>query len=129
METAQAADGFSMDSLPAIGSSLPTVQARSTANLDAGFATYASAALAAVPNPTGPIGSEQRSDPATEQRRMMHFISHVNADCFISLLQIVDPMPDDYRARAEYKRFYRQLHDTLEIPLSPPDQPAGLPTA
>jgi hypothetical protein len=34
-------------------------------------------------------------------------------------LQILDPLPDDYRARSEYKRFYRQLHETLEVPLPP----------
>jgi hypothetical protein len=43
-------------------------------------------------------------------------MSHIDATCFISLLQILDPLPDDYRARAEYRRHYRQLHETLEIP-------------
>ena len=41
---------------------------------------------------------------ADDKQRMMHFISHVDAECFISLLKIMDPKPDDYRARAEYKR-------------------------
>ena len=52
---------------------------------------------------------------------MTHFISHVNAECFIALLQTMDPMPDDYRARSEYKRFYRELHETLELPAAPQD--------
>ena len=59
---------------------------------------------------------------------MAHFISHVDAECFISLLKILDRVPDDYQARAEYKRYYRQLRETLEIPLPPPDpQPVGVP--
>ena len=54
--------------------------------------------------------------------------SHIDAECFISLLQILDPKPDDYRARAEYMRRYRQLRETLEIPLPPQDpQPGRLP--
>ena len=60
-------------------------------------------------------------DPATEQQLTMHFISHINASCFISLLQILDPLPDDYQVRAEYRRFYRQLHESLEIPPPPRD--------
>ena len=57
------------------------------------------------------------ADPATDQERMLHFMSHVGADCFISLLQIADPLPDDWQARKEYKRFYRDLRDTLTVPL------------
>ncbi len=58
---------------------------------------------------------------------MLHFISHIDANCFISLLQILDPMPDDYRARAEYRRRYEQLQETLEVPLPPQDPPAVPP--
>ena len=31
------------------------------------------------------------ADPATDQERMLHFMSHVDAECFISLLQVTDP--------------------------------------
>ena len=75
------------------------------------------------------LGGLESGDPAAEQQRMLQFISHVDANCFISLLQMQDPMPDDPRARAEYKRFYRELHETLEVPLPPQDpQPVRLPT-
>jgi hypothetical protein len=47
----------------------------------------------------------------------------VDAACFISLLQTMDPMPYDYRARAEYKRFYAQLNDVLEVPVRSLDSP------
>jgi hypothetical protein len=104
-----------MDRLPAIGSSLPAWQARSLANLDAG------SAHAPWPPPTeqGPFASldpTKPKDPAVDEQQTLHFISHVNAECFISLLQTMDPLPYDSRARTEYKRFYRQLRETLEVP-------------
>jgi hypothetical protein len=110
-----------MDSPRAIGSSLPMWQARSLAGHNAESASFASLVLPPEPNSTATLDFGHGSDPATEQQRMLHFISHVDAECFISLLQTVDPMPDDYRARAEYKRFYRQLHETLEVPLPAQD--------
>ena len=58
------------------------------------------------------------AEPATDQERMLHFMSHVDAECFISLLQVTDPAPDDWQARAQYKRFYRDLRDTLTVPLA-----------
>jgi hypothetical protein len=112
-----------MDSPRAIGSSLPMWQARSLAGHNAESASFASLVLPPEPNSTATLDFGHGSDPATEQQRMLHFISHVDAECFISLLQTMDPMPDDYRARAEYKRFYRQLHETLEVPLPAQDLP------
>ena len=77
-------------------------------------------------NPTGALNTARSSDPGADQQRMLHLISHIDAECFISLLKILDPKPDDYRARAEYKRRYEQLRQALEIPLPPLDpNPAG----
>jgi hypothetical protein len=118
-----------MDSLAAIGSFLSPLQARVLAGRDVKPAPYAPGIPPAESNPTAALDSAQRRDPATEQQRMLHFISHIDAECFISLLQILDPTPDDYRARAEYKRFYRQLRDTLEVPLPQDPQAVRLPTA
>ncbi len=59
------------------------------------------------------------ADPATQEQLTLHFMSHINAECFISLLQTMDPLPYDGQARAEYRRFYGQLHDVLEIPVPP----------
>ena len=90
--------------------------------------------LAAEQNVAAAPGSGQTGDPAAAQQRTLHFISHVNAECFISLLKIMDPKPDDYRARAAYKRYYNQLREvletpTLEVPLPPQLPPqAHLPT-
>ncbi|MGD0861816.1 MAG: hypothetical protein ABSA21_03540 [Candidatus Limnocylindrales bacterium] len=118
-----------MDSLLAVGSSLPPVQGRSLASRDAESAPFIRISPPAEPNPTAPLDSVQRGDPADDQQRMMHFLSHIDAECFISLLQILDPMPDDSRAQAEYKRHNRQLRDALEVPLPPQNpQPVGLPT-
>lgn len=55
-------------------------------------------------------------DPAAQQQAMRHFVSHIDADCFVSLLQTMDPMPEDSRARAEYRRFYRELREVLTVP-------------
>ena len=110
-----------MDSPLAIGASPPRVQSRSTANLAAEPSSCAASICSASPNSTAASGFAQCGDADTEQQRMTHFISHVNAECFIALLQTMDPMPDDYRARSEYKRFYRELHETLELPAAPQD--------
>lgn len=58
-------------------------------------------------------------DPAREQGLMANFLSRVDADCFVSLLQTTDPLPSDDLARAEYRRHYRELHDSLVIPVPP----------
>ena len=119
-----------MDSLRAIGSSLPALQVRSLANRDVESVLYAPEISPTEPNPTSPLASAERGDPAADRQRMLHFISHIDAECFISLLQTVDPMPDDYQARAAYKRFYHQLRESLEVPLPSEDpHPACLPTA
>ena len=123
MYGARSAEGLSMDSLRAIGSSLPMWEARSLADRNAETSAFDSLVSPAEPSSTATLDSGRGSDPATEQQRMLHFMSHIDAECFISLLQTMDPMPDDYRARAEYKRFYRQLHETLEVTLPP----QGLP--
>jgi hypothetical protein len=60
-------------------------------------------------------------DKADGQQRLQHFITHVDAECFVSLLQTMDPPPADSRARHEYQRYYRQLRDVLTVPLPPPD--------
>jgi hypothetical protein len=120
MKTARSAEGSTMDRLSAIGSPLPSWPARSLASRAADFGAYAPLIQPAAPNPTAAPGDPQRSVSATDQR-MMHLISHVDAECFISLLQTMDPMPDDYLARAEYKRRYRKLREALEAPLPPPD--------
>jgi hypothetical protein len=69
-------------------------------------------------NPLAALDRTKPRDPAIEQQTM-HFISHINASCFISVLQILDPLPGDYQAQAEYRRFYRQLHEGLETPPPP----------
>lgn len=110
---------LSMDSLVEIGSSLPALQARSSITLDAESAPFGQEISPAEPMPTSASDSAKRNDPAADPELTLHFISHIDAECFISLLQILDPMPDGYRAQAEYKRFYRKLHETLEVPSAP----------
>ncbi len=110
-----------MDRLTAIGSPLRASPARPIVSRAAGLAAYARLIAAAAPTLTATPGHPQRSAPATDQQRMMNLISHVDAECFISLLQTMDPVPDDFRARAEYKRRYRQLRETLEVPLPTQD--------
>jgi hypothetical protein len=118
-----------MDPLLAIGSSPPTLQTRLLANRDAEAAVCSPRYSAIEPDLAATLDALKQGDPATDRQVMRHFISHVNAECFISLLKILDPKPDDYRARAEYKRFYQQLQETLEVPLPIPDpQPAGATT-
>lgn len=117
-----------MDRLPAIESRLPAWQTSMLANRGADAVPGAQLFPWTEPDSTAAPSSAKGKDPAAEQQRMLTFISHVDAECFISLLQVVDPLPDDYRARAEYKRYYRQLRDSLEVPLSPPDpQPVRTP--
>jgi hypothetical protein len=113
--------------LLAIGSCPPSWQARALASPDV-VTAHAHVASQTEPNEKATLNATTISDPAAEQQRMLHFMSHINAECFISLLQIVDPMPDDYRARSAYKHRYRELRESLEIPLPPQDpQPRGSP--
>jgi hypothetical protein len=106
-----------MDSLLAIGSALPLWPMPTLAIRGAEMAPFSALVSGTEPNPTAARHRTKPKDPATEQQLTMHFISHVDASCFISLLQILDPLPDDHQARAEYQRFYRQLHESLEIPM------------
>lgn len=80
-------------------------------------------ASSAGPNSAVVIDFSEPTDPAAGQQKMQHFISHIDAECFISLLQTMDPLPDDPRARTQYRRFYRQLREVLELPLPPLDPP------
>jgi hypothetical protein len=119
-----------MDRLPAIGSSLPSLPpspARVPASREAAMTPFA-VLLTPEPSPAAALGSAGHGDPATDQESMRHFMGHVNAECFVSLLKVVDPMPDDYLARATYKLRYRHLRESLEIPvLAPESEPAGTP--
>ena len=110
-----------MDRLPAIGSSQPAWQAPLPANRDADPSVDGPWPFAPEPDPAVPLGLDHR-DPA-DQQRILHFMSHVNAECFISLLQTMDPMPYDTCARAEYRRYYRQMRESLETPLLSVDPP------
>jgi hypothetical protein len=119
-----------MDSIIAIGAALPSCQTRPLANPDADPAPYALLAAAAEPNTAPVLGSAQDGNTATQQQLTLHFISHIDAECFISLLQTMDPLPADSRAQAEYKRFYHHLRDSLEVPLPPQEpQPPGVPSS
>jgi hypothetical protein len=128
MEMPLPSEGSSVDPPLAIGSALPSWQSRAVANRDPETAPLAlPMSRTTQPDLGQTLDALGRGDPATDQQVMRHFISHVNAECFISLLKILDPKPDDYRARAEYKRYYAQLRETLEVPLPIPDpQPAGV---
>ncbi len=121
MELVRSSEGSGMDRLVAIGSPLSPWPAHALDSPGAGPNQGSRWIQATEPNSDAPLDSASSKDTAAEQQRTLHFLSHVDAECFISLLQTMDPMPDDYRARAEYKRFYRQLQGTLEVPLPPPD--------
>jgi len=118
-----------MDRLSSIESSLPVWQALMLASREADSAPYAPWGSPEEPNPIEAIGSAKSIDPAEQKQLTLHLMSHIDAACFISLLQTMDPMPYDYRARAEYKRFYRQLHEVLEVPPPlPATQPVSTPS-
>ena len=118
-----------MDRLPAIESSLPAWQARMLASRAADAVLSAPWDSPEEPNQIEAIVAAKSMDPATQKQLTLHLMSHIDAECFISLLQTMDPMPYDYRARAEYKRFYRQLHEVLEVPPPIPDaQPVATPS-
>jgi hypothetical protein len=105
-----------MDRLLSIGSPPPQWQARALSGSDTEPFALTPADSQACPTPLALLDPVRPDDPAEEKGQILQFMSHIDATCFISLLQILDPMPDDYRARAEYRRHYRQLHETLEIP-------------
>jgi hypothetical protein len=115
------ADGLDMDRLLGVASDRLWLAPLSAAG-DAGSA-QAPWASSAEPNPAAVIDFSQPADPAAGQQKMRHFISHIDAECFISLLQTMDPLPDDPRARTQYRRFYRQLREVLELPMLPIDPP------
>jgi hypothetical protein len=60
-------------------------------------------------------------DPVKEQQAMDHLVSHIDAECFISLLKMMDPPPDDVRDKAEYRRRYSLLRQALELPAPLPN--------
>ena len=109
-----------MDRLPAIGSPLPPLPPRASVPAGAESSLFAALMSPGEPDHAAPLLEALKGgDPATQEQRIAHFTSHVNAECFIALLKTMDPMPEDYQARAVYKRLYRQLHEVLEIPLPP----------
>jgi hypothetical protein len=117
MQRAFPSEGSIMDPL-ALGSPLPIWTARTPASRDpeselpappsgeAGFAADLTAALNSTPG----------KDQPTQQQSALHLLSHIDAACFISLLQILDPKPDYFWARAEYKRRYQKLEGVLTLP-------------
>ena len=107
-----------MDRLVAIGSPLPPRPAPEAARCAESTQTPPWASPT-QPNPAAVLDFATPEDPAAQQQAMRHFIGHIDAECFISLLQTMDPLPDDSRARAEYRRFYRELREILEVPLLP----------
>ena len=116
-----------MDSLAAIGSYMPPAPTRLPASRDAAAAESAPWASETERDLMAALDRSHPDDPQREHQAVLHLLSHVNAECFISLLQIMDPMPHDYQGRVQYKRFYQKLHEVLEIPLPPPDpQPVVL---
>jgi hypothetical protein len=108
-----------MDPLNAMHSSLPARQVGLSASRDAESALYAPAG----PEPSfasdlmAALDSSPSKDPAAQQLSALHLLSHVDAACFISLLQIMDPKPDDYQGRVAYKRYYRKLEGVLTLPV------------
>ncbi len=116
-----------MDSVLSVGSSLASLRASMVA------ASQVESVLSTTPPSASEYASESAAfdalasrDPAQGQKAILQLMSHVKAECFISLLQIMDPLPDDERDRAEYKRHYRQLREVLTLPPPPPD-PRPLP--
>jgi hypothetical protein len=104
-----------MDPVSAVRSPLSAARARALANADFAAPLYAPTSET-EPIPLG-LDALNREDPEKAREVMDHFMSHVDAECFISLLQIQDPMPFDHQKRAEWRRFYHQLHDVLETPI------------
>lgn len=119
MEAAGRAEGSLMDPLTAMRSSLPARQVGLSASRDAESSPFAPAASEAgfASDLMAALDSSPRKDPAAQQQSALHLLSHVDAACFISLLQILDPKPDDYQGRVAYKRYYRKLEGVLTLPV------------
>ena len=122
MEMARSSDGSGMDRLVEIGSPLPPSPAPGPARCTDSTQTSPWTSPT-EPEPAAVLDLTTPGDPVAQQQAIRHFISHIDAECFISLLQTMDPMPDDSRARAEYRRFYRELREVLEVPLLSLDRP------
>jgi hypothetical protein len=105
-----------MGSIGSVGVASYALEMRAAATLDSPGRNADSFSLPNVLCPR-PADGKYTDD---QQKQILHLMSHVEADCFISLLQILDPLPHDERDRAEYRRHYRQLRQVLETP--PPEQ-------
>ena len=101
------------------GSPLPIWHARVSASRDpqsellaplASEAGFASDLMAALDSSAGKYRP-------TQQQSALHLLSHVDAACFISLLQVLDPKPQDFQGREQYKRYYRKLEGVLTLPV------------
>jgi hypothetical protein len=118
-------DGSDMDPVVSPGSSLAAWQQRLAESRSVQPSLYAPASspfaaeMSAAADIPALLDPANRADPERERDLMTHFMSHVSADCFVSLLQTMDPMPYDEIKRAEWRRFYAQLHDSLVIPVPP----------
>jgi hypothetical protein len=128
MDRAGTAEGFSMDPVLAYTSARPVRRTDVLSNRGLGSSPFALETSATNPGLSATPAPYRGSDATAEQQRMLHLISHVDAECFISLLQMLDPKPDDYRARAEYKRRYEELREALEVPPPPVDPQPRPPT-
>ena len=123
--TPPAADRYGMDPLSSVRAASSQAELRLIESRAADAAPWApdlgeSSELPNAASSAVPVAGTR--DPADEQQqKMLHLMSHVDADCFISLLQITDPMPQEWQARAEYKRHYRQLRDVLTVPAQDPE--------
>jgi hypothetical protein len=107
-----------MDPLSAFRSSLPARPTDLPASRDldpapvSAFASdlgFAAELVAALDSSTG-------SSPEEQQQAVLHLLSHVDAACFISLLQTLDPKPHDQQRLAEYRRYYRNLESVMTLP-------------
>jgi hypothetical protein len=120
-------EGSDMDPVVSAGSSLAAWQQRLAESRAAQPSPFAPAStpfgaeLSAAADIPALLDPANRAGPKREQELLTHFMSHVSADCFVSLLQAMDPMPYDEIKRAEWRRFYAQLHDSLVIPVPPSD--------
>jgi hypothetical protein len=115
----ESAEGSCMDPISA-GTPIVPVPGGAPAGRTADFASSPfGAELSAAADIPSLLDPANRADPQREQELTLHFMSHVSADCFVSLLQTMDPMPYDEIKRAEWRRFYTQLHDSLVVPVPP----------
>jgi hypothetical protein len=117
-EIGRPSEGSDMDPI-AHGPALPLWPLRTSASRDPGSELYAPAGSepSFAADLTAALDSSPGHDPADQQKAALHLLSHIDASCFISLLQILDPKPDDYQARAQYKRYYHKLESVLTLPV------------